>query len=559
MIVSTNVPRLSAERSTRYLTRHGSGWRFQVRVPADLKKSLRIHFFRCSIGALPIREANRKARLLAAAAERVSSKVRSMAEESVEGFDLTPMAMAEWAGFLEGLTASLDLSPKADPVPDPYIDGLRDLILLNKDLESSQPASRYLSENADQLRQRAYDKMLGTGATDAGLSNSGPLATAMERLTTALEQQAKVITATVSGAATSAPTSVPTFLAAAQTYLDTRIAANGGKESGDIHSIRGRASLFATLAGDRPVNEYGATDLQSYLNQLQYWPPERDDVEAFEGKTELEILAMNEKHAYGVMARNTVTGHYLADIKAIMSLAAANAKVAGPFAGSKLFYPAIFKEPKRRKAPAIAKVTRAFHLGVESGELHKALILPLGFSTGRRIGLLTRLQGPNIRRVGDYVVASLDQHFRADDGALENNGYKTASSLDGFIMHSFFDEIGFVDWAMKQPGFIFERMNQCNDPEDAMQKAANKLLKEAETGGSYHGFRHQVMTRMRDAGVSEYSRRVQAGHAGRDEHDDYGDLVVDPNDAPLLANLPFPDGFDVGLFMGLDFDAMARA
>lgn len=555
MIVPTNVPRLSTERSTRYLTRHGSGWRFQVRVPADIKKHVRIHFFRCSIGALPIREANRRARLLAAAAESVSSKVRGMAEEmQVEDqsvFDLTPVAMAEWTGFFRGLELSLDMAAKSDPAPDPYIDGLRDLILINKE----EPTSRYVAENADRLRQSAIDKMRGESAAGAGPSDVGPLAMAMERLTTALERQANAIAATVDGASSS----VPTFRAATKTYLDTRIAANGGKESGDIHSIRGRAELFASLMGDKPISDYGAPDLQAYLNQLQYWPPERDDVKAFEGKTALEILAMNDKHQYGVMARNTVSGHYLADIKAITALAAANAGVTDPFAGARLFYPSIFAEPKRRKAPAIAKVAKAFHLGVESGELHKALILPLGFWTGRRIGLLTRLQGPNIRRVGDYVVASLDQHFRDEDGALENNGYKTAASLDGFIMHRFFDEIGFVDWAMRQPGFIFERMNQCDDPEDAMQKAANKLLKEAETGGSYHGFRHQCTTRMREAGVTEYSRRVQAGHSRRDTHEDYGDLVVDPTDAPLLANLPFPDGFDPSIFMGLDFDALARA
>ncbi len=482
-----------------------------------------------------------------------------MAEEmQVDGhsmFDLTPMAMAEWTGFFRGLEMSLVMAPKSEPVPEPYIEGLRELILINKE----QPTSRYLSENADLLRQRAIDKMRGQNETGTTQSNAVPLVTAMERLTTALERQAKVIAATVDAAPAAAAASAPTFLAAAKTYIDTRIAANGGKESGDIHSIRGRAELFATLIGDKPINEYAAPDLQAYLNKLQYWPPERDNVEAFEGKTALEILAMNEKHDYGVMARNTVTGHYVADVKAIMSLAASNAKVTDPFAGARLFYPTIFAEPKRRKAPAIGKVAKAFHLGVESGELHKAMILPLGFWTGRRIGLLTRLQGPNIRRVGDYVVASLDQHFRGEDGALENNGYKTAASLDGFIMHRFFDDIGFVDWAMKQPGFIFERMNQCDDPEDAMQKAANKLLKEAETGGSYHGFRHQCTTRMRDAGVTEYSRRVQAGHSSRDSHEDYGDLVVDPTDAPLLANLPFPDGFDPSTFMGLDFVALARA
>ena len=65
---------------------------------------------------MPIREANRKARLLAAAAESVAGKVRRMAEEmqldDQSMFDLTPVAMAEWTGFFRALEMSLNMAPK---------------------------------------------------------------------------------------------------------------------------------------------------------------------------------------------------------------------------------------------------------------------------------------------------------------------------------------------------------------------------------------------------------------------------------------------------------------
>jgi len=68
--------------------------------------------------------------------------------EQGEGFDLTCMAMAEWTGMFKGVAMMLDMSPKVDPAPDPYLDGLRELILLNKEIDTAGPTSRYFGENA---------------------------------------------------------------------------------------------------------------------------------------------------------------------------------------------------------------------------------------------------------------------------------------------------------------------------------------------------------------------------------------------------------------------------
>jgi response regulator of citrate/malate metabolism len=75
------------------------------------------------------------------------------------------------------------------------LDGLRELILLNKSLEAHGSNSQYLTENADQLRQRAIDRMRSSAATDKGQTeaNAGTLTAAMERLATALEQQSNAV------------------------------------------------------------------------------------------------------------------------------------------------------------------------------------------------------------------------------------------------------------------------------------------------------------------------------------------------------------------------------
>lgn len=578
MPVPADVSRLSAAKrpSTRYLTRHGSGWRFQIRIPADLKKYLRISFFRCSIGPMSIRDANRKAKILAVAAESLVSKVRARAMQfeldladtpqvwekpDYSGFDITPMMAAEWAGFCKAMMLSLDMAPVAPMEPSPYLDGLRELILLNQEFKDGPPASPYLVANEHKLRQRAVDAMrphTKSLASEGDKSNvrvdtaTGLIAT-MERLVTAFEAKTADMPAPP---AESGSKPLPTFRDAADAYIAIRIKAAGGQESGDVHSIRFRSELFATLIGDRPLDQYGVGDIQDYIMKLQFWPPERDGIADFDGKTAEEILQLNAKHKYGVLAKNTLTGHYLADVKAIVALASSHARIQNPLANGKLIYPKIFKAPERRKAPGPSKITDAFLLARDSGQLHKAMGIPLGYFTARRVGLLAALRGPDIRRVGEFVVAKVRQHRLLDDGSLDVNGYKTDDSLDGFILHDFFDKIGFVDWAMAQPGYLFPQMQQCADPEDALQKAVNGVLKKAKTSGSFHGFRGLCLTAMRNASVSEYSSRVQSGHAAIDEHEEYGDLPVKPEDAPKLAHLPYPPGFDIDDYMGLDFDAL---
>lgn len=487
--------------------------------------------------------------------------------EEIGSVDLSEFAAGQWVGYA---TCFLNMLPPLSDdtgdhtADDPEVMGFRNLIQINRELDRGDAASPYVVENASTLRESAIALITSkeAGSTDDGRRSRNEwtsLEAKLDRIADILDRQRHEVlnSAASSEVAAADQYPVPLFSRAAEEYLAARIKAAGGVETGDIHSIRGRVALFIELHGDRKLDEYTTVDLEDFFSTLQFWPPKPDQFEELAGKNARQILEMNKKHKYGVMALNTAKGHYIADVKAIAKHAAAACRIISPFQGARLMTPAMLAKPKRHKCPNIKLLVKAVRAGVASGEFHKAVILLLAYFTGRRVGLLARLRREDIYRVGEFVVMRGQQFHEDDDGGLGLNGFKTEQSLDGFILHRFFDDIGLVDWIMQKPGFLFERMNGCLDPEDAMQKAANRLLHDAKTGGTLHGLRGYTATMMRRAGVSDYSRRVQSGHAPIDEHEEYGELPMDPSDAPLLANLPLPPGLCVDDFAGLDFEAMA--
>jgi hypothetical protein len=62
----------------------------------------------------------------------------------------------------------------------------------------------------------------------------------------------------------------PLFSQIEDEYLAIR--ENGGASAGAISTARWRTSVFKTMVGDRPLDQYMPIDLQNYVNELQYLP-----------------------------------------------------------------------------------------------------------------------------------------------------------------------------------------------------------------------------------------------------------------------------------------------
>jgi len=609
----------------RHLVRRGQSWRFQMRVPADLDPCRKMATLRINLGPLPIRFAERRSRELAAAAEIAFAQLRRVRDMSDQSGG-APGALGEsifaiesrvsnelgWT-LLQDLREVIDQIEKSkgyDPSQAPEEQVRRhDLIknIYNVEAELRQPNPEpYVVAHADELRQGAFwlwaNKIQrgadGYAAAIEGLGEESPpsgepepnallsalatQASALEKQASALQMQSAAISEltrqpansgpTLGGAAapvegpkaeTIPPAAAQKFSEATEGYLTTRISANGGIETADIKSTRMRAALFMEIVGDKTFDAYRRGDLQTFVDELQYWPPRPETCEALRGGTLRQILDANKeaKHAYGVLGLNTVTGHYLNDVQCILNHAAREAGRPDPFPEPRLIMPKIFKAPEKRKAPRMATMNDTFRLAIESGSFELVALPWLGMTSGRRIALLAYARGCDFRRVGDHVVVYVPEHsVDPKTGAIARAPIKTEDSRAGFVMHQTLIDSGFCSFAMRLGDqFLFRsRHESCRDPADAAQKAINRLLKKADAGGTFHGFRHWHITQMREAGVSDYAQRVQSGHTRRDEHMDYGELPFSARDAALIRDLPMPDEIDFRPLMRLNFADLRR-
>lgn len=600
MVEPRLAPRLSAaarpKNRFRHLTRHGGSWRFQLRVPADLDPERKFGAVRCNLGALPIRVAHRKARGLAAAAEVVFARARNgvrseMPDRMIAEFCRDPLGFFAASGLM--LTFG-ELFPDLEPPLDVQADIklVRDFAMIDRELKRAEP-SPYVVENHDSLRKEAASRaanlranffatqLAATGATAAGAADVGASgAQVSDRLLSILETQAALISRLLDGSIpanslgippiqqavvvevdeTPVAKSIPSFGQAAEKYISNRIEANGDVESADIKSIRSRAAMFIELVGDKRVDLYEHSDFQKFVNQLLYWPPEPGKYDELKGKTITEIIALNkdQEHRFGILSKNTLTGHYLVETKTILNQAVFDAGIDNPIPKFKLTISNMFKEPKKRETPKMSGMTEAFRIGIESGKIDQAMLNVLGMTTGRRLSPLVCLRGSHLTRVGDLVIAKIPQHIVDPiDGRVTRVQIKTSDSLTGFVLNKILD--GFCDFAMDLGDqYVFPARHNCEDPGDAAQKMVNGILTKANTGGSFHGFRGWCITRMRAAGVSTYATRVQSGHAARDEHENYGELPFSEEDAAKIRNLEMPPEVNFDLFKNLDFARLWR-
>ncbi|MGL3108201.1 hypothetical protein [Bradyrhizobium sp. BR 1432] len=137
---------------------------------------------------------------------------------------------------------------------------------------------------------------------------------------------------------------------------------------------------------------------------------------------------------------------------------------------------------------------------------------------------------------------------------------RTSESITFFVIHHFFDEIGFIAFMRAQPGFIFAAAHEHADPSKyASQVMQNHLRRCGAKGGEvFHSLRGEGIDEMHSAEMQTRTSRLQAGHELSDVHDKYGFRALSSAECQRPANLPLPEGIDWDVFRGLDFAAMAK-
>ncbi len=364
-----------------------------------------------------------------------------------------------------------------------------------------------------------------------------------------------------------APGPVKTFSELADSY-DQRQLQRGATEK-LLSKARLARATFIGLLGDRPITAYRPSDLQFYIDRMQYWPknhikrsPELRDVSLADWPI-AQIIEDNRDFKCEGISRKTLEDSYVAFVRAIIRDRRTELGFADPFRDMKIAWPLSSTSPRKRLPISTPTLNKVFVNGVESGYLEEAILPLMAYLTGRRIGLLLHLRGEDFRQRDGVWIVHPQSHIRFE-GKRIRVPYKTEASLRAFVLHNVLDDIGFALWASEQKGPIFGNALRYPDPSKLASRRLNRLLQRSGAIGEnievLHSLRHQAIERMRHIKLDDKSRYLQAGHRGAwTEHDDYGAENLSGENLHVVANMPLDEGLDLSPFKRLDFDKMAKA
>jgi len=556
---------------TRYLTGDPSSFRFQMRLSptffgngilAGSRLAGPGGIVRATLGPLRRGEAKRLAVRLAALCQTICG----FAADTWKGIPVEASQFDDRQSELVRNTVTACQTAIAAAIKNPSqaiglargLEGaLTSLLLVQKEVAKGDAGAAAVTANADALTRHALTEVL-------------KLSTQPEEALAALAAVKDVCPQTPAAYNTAAPAApagatngLPLFSEISQGYIDMRNERD--RDSADIPMLILRRQVFLDLIGDRTPDQYYPSDLQTFVNRMQYWPANVTKRSDMEGKSTLEILESNKNFRLQPMAQNTLRGGYIANVRTMMRHRIQDLKYQDPFAGAKISMPKAYKPPKPREGVSLSVTNRVFDAGVKSGRLDEAILPLMAKLTGRRLGLLAYLQGEDIREKHGVWIAQTNGIVEVKDETTGVTSWqrvpiKTTESMTFYVLHNYMDEIGLVTWMRAQSGFIFKELHEHPNPSKYASKTMQNVMKRngAKGGEVFHSLHGDAIDEMRDAEVEGRARRLQSGHELGDVHDKYGFRALTAKQCQYLANLPLQQGIEWEIFRGLDFDAMAK-
>ncbi|MGO7182937.1 hypothetical protein ACCT14_13460 [Rhizobium brockwellii] len=614
------VPRgLKKRKGLRYITRSGTAYVFQMRLPKHFSKGTNV-VIRLSLGPCSYNQARYISDLLAAEARifirRHGERMDEREFPAINPTDLLDNETSEEnAVALKTYLRMMYARIKSNPpdAPGSNVDALqafKGLVGVVREVKArteGNPFNEIVAENADFLKERYLRELRATTSVEQ-LSPSNKLETPLshpralmltpENVAVPVEQAVKIVVqngpdrmfATPKDApiapwilaaikadkikkpkmhpaydldrryAARPASSKPLFSHIAEEYFTARDRKTTGNSS-QVTTERARAELFLALIGDHPVDTYTPTDLQAYVNALKYWPAR--PTHRAKDSTPDEILIGNVDLHLKPMARKTILDGYVTIVKTIISSGATAFEYRSLLAGVSVDVPDTAMPSKSVSPLSAQKIGNIFNAGIQSGYIDTVMLPLLGHLTGRRIGLLTHLQGSDIQeKFPGVFVANID-------GIVSNNGiwtrvpYKADASLQYFILHDLLRQIGFISWAMGQGSqFLFPTLMCLADPAKSASSYMQRLFAKAgvEPGRKevFHSLRAGFIDEMREQDVDQRTSRLQSGHeVGHDIHELYGTRSISEKKARQLCVMPLNPEIDYSAFKGIDFEALS--
>ncbi|WP_454686951.1 hypothetical protein [Agrobacterium leguminum] len=194
-------------------------------------------------------------------------------------------ALIEMRGELKAYLRMIDQpDPPFTPEELQKTAGIRDLVGLYRELrkqEDGEPYNDLIVSNAQLLEQTALAKLGQTARSSVASAAivhepaAAPLPAVIEAPTqVARDESGKRIPAFKLDRRTAArkPSTLPRLGEIMDEYLEKRKLKSGPKGAKDIKTARARLYIFIELIGDHPVDTYNITDLQAFIDLMQFWP-----------------------------------------------------------------------------------------------------------------------------------------------------------------------------------------------------------------------------------------------------------------------------------------------
>lgn len=551
-----------------YLTRHGNGYRFQRRIPAELVPILGKSPIRLNLGRVPSRTAAAASRLLVGHLDRLFLCVLKRGPKMQQHIDPRDAIIAELqARLADLLETSREAAERADEV-----------IALQQRAHAAE-----LEEQKNRLRVEALQREnhIRVEINEVYASSIETRANVLAALTLKRSAQKQASEQVVAPSLDSLSQRMESLSVAVESMLEggapgplmsealewwhheirLPLGLSGSKTDTDYNRLKD----FMAFAGDKPVNRYRFADFQQFASLLAVVPANYVKYPAFKGMSQEEAADYNEtlppKEQLACLAAGTIKDTYFSPIRMFFKDVGAQHGFRSPLFDVEIKIPKFVKGAIRRRPFKVEDLNKWFVHAAGVARADMKWMPLLGVLVGARVGEMVPLQGKDIYQVeGGTWVINLTTELVDDDGNPEDRKLKTASSRRIIALPDVVTRTGFIDYVKTRrpedylfPGCFYHGRKRVEDPADAASKRLNNQLRAVgihrRIEATFHSSRHNAKDLMRVARIDERTHDKQTGHAPKNVSGGYGDPLLLREEIEVIRAMALPEGLDLSPYL----------
>ncbi|MGD0635351.1 MAG: hypothetical protein ABSA13_13920 [Beijerinckiaceae bacterium] len=351
---------------TGYLTRDGGAFVFQIRVPRALDKDSSLAPIRVRLGNVPPRFARRVADILTGSARMAFQRMQ---------LEMTPDPLPHRVDRLtQNFHATMQLLRGMDAVSGTPLPADLQPVMIEASFDALVEIGRAQDAGTGPFARQSIDfaapflaALRSEAVARSMVREPAPLAFEREipppepaapspvpestrelqglrEDVASLAAMMKSLTADGTG---NARFKGELFSAAADTYITTLRDAHGD-ESEEAAYYANRKLIFIALCGDRPVDSYTLDDLQFFVNEIAWLPPNATKTSGL-GIADAKVFISTNRELKGQgLAQKTIKNSYLSRVKTILRTGCARAHVSFVAGEGRIIMPKRAAPPKRR-------------------------------------------------------------------------------------------------------------------------------------------------------------------------------------------------------------------